>query len=153
VGPVPVVHTDDLLDGWDDQLAFWPRLEEQVLTPLSQARPGRYRPYDWERGAFTGDEIEVPPAPVVIVEGVSAARERARALASLTVFVTAPSAMRLARALSRDGDAVRPYLLRWRRREKRHFAADATAHRVDLLVDSEDPAGYRFSHRNTASGP
>ena len=24
----PVVHTDDLLDGWDNQLTFWPRLEE-----------------------------------------------------------------------------------------------------------------------------
>lgn len=39
--PPPVVHTDDLLDGWDDQLTFWPRLEEWVLGPLRAGRPGR----------------------------------------------------------------------------------------------------------------
>ena len=48
----PVVHTDDLLAGWDDQLSFWDRLDRHVLAPLRSGRPGRYRPYDWHRDAF-----------------------------------------------------------------------------------------------------
>ena len=40
--PAPVVHTDALLDGWDDQITFWPRLEEWVLKPLSRATLAPY---------------------------------------------------------------------------------------------------------------
>ena len=48
------MHTDDLLDGWDDQLTFWDRLEEQVLEPLRHGRPGRYQRYLWHRRRFGG---------------------------------------------------------------------------------------------------
>lgn len=139
--PPPIVHTDDLLDGWDDQFTFWDRLERQVLAPLRAGRPGRYRRYDWHRGGFGDDEIEVPVAAVVIVEGVSAARAAARAQASLTVFMTAPAHLRLARSLARDGKSLRPYLQVWQRREDRHFAADDTAAHVDLVIDTATGTG------------
>jgi uridine kinase len=130
--PVPVVHTDDFLDGWDDQFTYWDRLDELLLAPLRAGRAGRHRRYDWERGAFVGPWVAVPPAPVVILEGFGAAR--AGSELTFTVFVTAPPRLRLARSLARDGAATRPYLLRWRRRENRHFAADRTAERADLVV-------------------
>jgi uridine kinase len=132
---VPVVHTDDLLDGWDDQLIFWPRLDAWVLSPLRRGRPGRYRVYDWHAGRFGDTWHTVPPAPVVILEGVSSARAAIRPELSLAVFVTAPPAVCLRRVLARDGEAVRPYLDRWRLVEQRHFAADATPHHADLVVD------------------
>jgi uridine kinase len=155
--PVPVVHTDDLLAGWDDQLTFWPRLERLVLAPLRAGLPGCYRAYDWHRGAFGDAENEVPPAPVVIVEGVSAARASARAEATLTVLVVAPPELRLARSLARDGSAAQPYLEIWRRREERHFAADATAAHVDLVIDGgtgrDDAVTYRRLPVSASSGP
>ena len=40
---VEVVHTDDLLDGWEDQFTFWTRLECGVLEPLARGEPGRSR--------------------------------------------------------------------------------------------------------------
>ena len=40
------VHTDDLLDGWQDQFTFWPRLRAQVLQPLASGIAARYRRYD-----------------------------------------------------------------------------------------------------------
>ena len=46
---IPVVHTDDLLDGWEDQFTFWKRLEEQVLEPLRHGRPATYQRYLWHR--------------------------------------------------------------------------------------------------------
>jgi hypothetical protein len=162
----PVVHTDDLLDGWDDQLTFWTRLQAQVLDPLRRGRPARYLRYRWDRGRFGGPPARIEPAAVVLLEGVSAARAAIRPQLSLAVFLTAPSDLRLRRALARDASstsrnrpssaagggplgeepddvvALRAYLERWRRVEERHFAADATAAHADLIVDGAP----RLSH-------
>ncbi|WBB71093.1 hypothetical protein [Micromonospora sp. WMMD812] len=131
----PVVHTDDLLDGWDDQLTFWSRLEESVLAPLRAGRPGAYHRYSWVRRCFLPGVVPVPVGPVLVVEGVSAARAAARPELSLAVFVTAPAPLRLARAVARDGPEILPDLRRWHAGESAHFAADGTAERADLVVD------------------
>jgi uridine kinase len=138
VAGLPVVHTDDLLDGWDDQFTFWDRLEEQVLDPLRHARNGTYLRYLWHRQAFGGTPVTVEPAAAVVLEGVTAARRAIRPELSFSVLVTAPPELRRRRALARDGGddvAFRAYLERWRMNEDRHFAAEATAAHVDLLVD------------------
>ena len=138
VADMPVVHTDDLLDGWDDQFTFWARLEEQVLDPLRHGRPATYRRYLWHRQEFGGNPVTVEPAAAVLLEGVSAARREIRSELSFSVFVTAPADLRWRRALARDGRddvAFRAYLGRWRMNEDRHFTADDTAAHVDLLVD------------------
>jgi uridine kinase len=132
---VPIVRTDDLLDGWDDQFTFWSRLDRDVLGPLRAGRPGRYRRYDWHRGRFGDEPVTVPAAPVVLIEGVSTARAAIRRELSLSVFLTAPSGLRLTRALDRDGEGLRAYLEKWRLSEDRHFAADATAHHADVVAD------------------
>jgi uridine kinase len=134
----PVVHTDDLLDGWDDQFTFWARLEEHVLDPLRHGRPGAYERYLWHRGRFGGKPVTVQPAPVVLLEGVTSARRVIRPELSLTVFVLAPPDLRLARALAREGGddvAFRAYLERWRSAEDRHFADDRTIAAADVVVD------------------
>lgn len=140
----PVVHTDDLLDGWDDQFSFWERLERQVLAPLRRGEPGRYQRYDWHRGLFAGPMVTVEPANAVLLEGVSAARRPIRPELTLAVFVDAPPELRWERALARDGDdsvAFRAYLGRWRAAEDRHFAEDGTAAAADLIVDGAAAAG------------
>ncbi|TDC83240.1 hypothetical protein E1193_09545 [Micromonospora sp. KC606] len=131
----PVVHTDDLLDGWYDQLTFWPRLEEGVLAPLRAAQPGAYHRYNWSRRAFLPRPVPVPVAPVLLLEGVSAARAVIRPELSLAVFVTAPADLRLTRAVARDGPGILPELRRWHAGERVHFATDATAVHAELLVD------------------
>ncbi|MBV1854158.1 uridine kinase family protein [Catellatospora tritici] len=133
--PVDMVHTDDLLDGWDDQFTYWPRLERQVLRPLRFGAPGGYHPFDWQLGRFGTEWVTVWPTDVVIVEGVGAARAEARQWASLSVYVHAPAALRRARSILRDGPAMQGVLRVWRHRELIHFAADATADQVDLRID------------------
>ena len=134
----PIIHTDDLLDGWDDQFTFWHRFEERVLMPLRTGRPAEYRRYDWLRGCFGDEVVRVEPAEMLIVEGVSSARAVIRPELSVSVFLTAPVELCVQRVLDRDGghDVAFPaYLERWRRAEQRHFAVDDTAAHADLLVD------------------
>jgi uridine kinase len=134
----PVVHTDDLLDGWGDQFTFWRRLEENVLEPLRQGRPAQYHRYLWTDGRFGGEPVRIDPAEVVLLEGVSSARRVIRPELSLAVFVTAPPRLRWTRVLNRDGtaDVAFPaYLERWRTAENRHFAAEGTAGYADVGVD------------------
>ncbi|MFB9545696.1 uridine kinase family protein [Micromonospora sagamiensis] len=151
----PVVHTDDLLDGWADQFTFWPRLEERVLAPLRAGRPGGYHRYSWVRREFLPRVVPVPAAPVLIVEGVSAARRAVRPETTLTVLVTAPAALRLARAVARDGARILPELRRWHAGERAHFTADDTAAGVDLVVDGAPTLphdGRRYFVRRPAAG-
>jgi uridine kinase len=134
----PVVHTDDFLDGWEDQFTFWERLEDRVLGPLRRGETAFYQRYRWDRGTFDPAPVRLDPAPVVIVEGFSSGRRALYPELSLIVFVDAPPDLRLARALARDGDdslAFRAYLERWRSAEDRHYAADRTKQHADLVVD------------------
>ncbi|WUW41194.1 hypothetical protein OG271_05040 [Micromonospora rifamycinica] len=156
-GRPPVVHTDDLLDGWDDQLTFWTRLEERVLAPLRAGRAGSYRRYSWVRREFLPREVPVPVAAVLLLEGVSAARAAIRPELTLSVQVTAPAGLRLRRALDRDGPQLLPELRRWHAGEEAHFAADRTAAAVDLVVDGaptlpHDRDRYYVRRRVPASG-
>jgi uridine kinase len=134
----PVVHTDDLLDGWGDQFTFWTRLEDKVLRPLRHGRTAEYQRYRWEQAGFGGEPVRIEPAGVVVMEGVSSARRVIRSELSLAVFVTAPPQLRWTRVLARDGtaDVAFPaYLERWRAAEDRHFAAERTAEYAEIGVD------------------
>ena len=144
LGNPPVVHTDDLLEGWDDQLTFWTRLDDWVLAPLRRGRPGRYRRYSWVRQECLPDWIQVPVTPVLIIEGVSAARATIRRELTLAAYVTAPADLRLARAIARDGESVRARLEVWRRDEDLHFAADDTADQADLVIDGAPRVAFEL---------
>lgn len=133
LGDAPVLHMDDLYDGWDGL----PRVGDQLdtlLLPLARGEAGRYRRYDWHAGAYAGT-VTVPPAPLLVLEGVGAGSAAYAALATVLVWVEAPADLRLARGLARDGAAVEPHWHRWGVAEAAHFAADRTRARADVLVD------------------
>lgn len=128
-----VVHMDDLYDGWDGL----PRVGEALaplLTPLSHGGPGRYRRYDWHRAAPAGT-VTVPPAPLLVLEGVGSGLAAWARHQTLLVWVEAPSALRLARGLERDGADLADRWRAWRTAEDLHHAADRTRQRADLVVD------------------
>jgi uridine kinase len=138
---VEVVHTDDLLDGWDDQFTFWRRLEDGVLGPLSRGEPGTYPVYDWTLGRFTGERT-VPVPDVLIVEGATSARAEAYPRLSLSVFLTADREVRWRRVVERDGPTVEGPLRRWMAAEVEYFVGAGTADRVDRLVDGVARVGH-----------
>lgn len=135
LGNAPVVHMDDLYEGWDGLHArLWQRLESQLLGPLRNGRPARYQAFDWAAGRFA-QWVEVPPATALVLEGVGAAALPVDSSAVLRVWVEAPEELRLARGLARDGEALRDEWVRWTALEAAHFAADDTRGRADLVVD------------------
>ena len=129
----PVVHMDDLYPGWDGLADAVPRVVEWVATPLLRGDRARYRRFDWVRHEYA-EWHEVPAAPVVVVEGVASAARPMGTVLTVTVWVEAPDAVRMARGIARDGEAYRPHWERWARQEREHFAVDGTRDRADVVV-------------------
>jgi uridine kinase len=128
-----VLHTDDLLAGWDG-LPGLPTTLAALLEPLAAGRSGRARRYDWHTGGWA-DEVVVDPAPWLVVEGVGAGSRPAARSATLLVWVEAPHDLRMRRGIERDGEAFAPHWSAWARAEHTHFAEHRTRERADLVVD------------------
>ncbi|WP_436493242.1 uridine kinase family protein [Actinokineospora sp. HUAS TT18] len=132
-----VVPTDHFAT-WTDPVAWWPRLVDGVLDPLSADRVGRYRQMIWVEGIPEPDKwVTVPVPDVLIVEGVSAGRRSVQSRLSLLVWAECPDqATRLARSVARDGEESRAELTRWQTFEAGWFAVDGTRERADVRVQA-----------------
>jgi uridine kinase len=129
----PVLHMDDVYAGWTLTGGF-ARLAAGVLRPLREGRAGAVHRYDWAAGRFA-EVIDVPAGPALVVEGCGSAPRDVDPYAVLRVWVEAPRALRLARGIARDGEAMRAEWLRWQEMEAVEFAVQDTRARADLLVD------------------
>lgn len=140
--PVTAVHMDDLYDGWSGLAdAVSTKVPEWLLTPLSEDRAGRYRRYDWHRGAYA-EWHEVDPGGLVVLEGCGSAARPADRFATLRMWIDTPAELRLHRGLERSGPEVLPFLRDWKLDEDAHFAADRTRDRADLLVLGASTVAY-----------
>lgn len=139
LGDAPVVHTDDIASH-DCPLDWWPMLEAWVLRPLAEGRPGRLWRYDWDARRRT-DWVEVPVAPVVVLEGVSSARRAVRDRLSGAIWIETGQAVRRRRAWVRDGPDLSDYWAEWIAAEDAFYADDPIADAADLVVDGAPDAG------------
>lgn len=131
----PVVHTDDLASH-DEPTGWWPLLEEWVLTPLAAGRSARFQRYDWDRRRRI-EWCEIPAGPVVIIEGVSAARAAGRDRLTFAVWLQTERGERLRRGLERDGLELAEFWAGWMAEEDAFYATDPTVDAVDLVVDGD----------------
>ncbi len=135
------MQLDDFL-AWDDLMAFWPRLEAEVLLPLFEGRLARYQVRDWEHdpyGRGLGGWKELPSSPLVIVEGVGAARRELRSRLTYAVWIETPPDVCLRRGISRDGVERTSLWMAWQERESAFFEADPVASHAHLIVDGQQP--------------
>ncbi|MEV4895841.1 uridine kinase [Nonomuraea sp. NPDC050547] len=131
-----VIHSDDFPVPWSEGPGAWfAALREQVLDPLSAGRPGRFRRYDWHRARYT-TWLDVPPAPVLVIEGVGTARRDADHLLAFRVWLEAARATRWDRVRARDGAGLEAEWQAWFAAEDRWFADDATRSRADLVMST-----------------
>ncbi|MEL6892993.1 MAG: hypothetical protein AAFP84_15485 [Actinomycetota bacterium] len=133
----PTVHTDDFASA-NNPIDWWPRLLDQVIEPLAAGGPARYQRYDWSTESLA-EWIDLGPSPVVIVEGVTAARSEWRHHLAFIVWIETPPAERLRRGLERDGDDALEFWEDWGAAEDRHYDEDPTRRHADIIVDGTVP--------------
>ena len=135
----PVLRLDDIAS--HDALFDWTgRLLDQLIEPLSHGRTAHYARYDWRARRF-GSPRPLPPAPVVLVEGVGAGRRALRPHLALLLWMDLPREEAWERGRSRDGEEQREFWDAWGPAERRHFAEDPSRPFADLLVRQRDE-GY-----------
>jgi uridine kinase len=141
----PIVRSDDFRVPWNaDPLTWWEPLRDTVLTPLRDGRPAVLRRYDWHHDRY-GPEEEIPPAPVILIEGVGAAWTGSPA--AYRIWIDAPLPLRRARALDRDGPEYADAWDAWTTREQAHFTTDATQSHADLHIDGTTFTPHHFTTR------
>ncbi len=72
---------------------------------------------------------------MLVVEGCGSGPRVLDPWAVLRIWVEAPAALRVARGLARDGDALKAEWRRWQRTEAAEFAREDTRARADLRID------------------
>lgn len=116
------------------------RLRREALEPLRAGEDAAFRRYDWDRRRL-GGATTVGWRPVVVLEGVFSASPLLADLVDLTVLVTAPEEVRLARLRGRispeewDSD--------WLAAETAYFSAVRPRESFDLVVAGAAPGGSR----------
>lgn len=135
-GDAPVVHTDDF-SSFDEPMHWWPRMLEEVIEPLSRGAAATFHPYDWARSELSPTLIEVPPAPLVVIEGVGATRSAWRDRLVRSIWVDAPRELRLRRGLERDGEHMHDFWTWWMAEEDRYVAAEHPDEHADLRVNGD----------------
>jgi uridine kinase len=146
VGDCVVVHGDDLYEGWpvvaaaaDRVVAFGmlaDRVQQWLFEPWQRGEPGAHPTWDWDADRWA-DSTLVPPAPVVVLEGVGLASRTLREQSVLSLWVEADLEVGLARVLARDGADMRDEMIRWQDDERAWFTLDGTRAGVDerLVTD------------------
>jgi hypothetical protein len=83
---------------------WWPRFDEQVLSPLLAGRDATYQARDWTDwyGSTLGSLKTQRWSPTVILEGVTCTRRDTIGRLAYAIWVEAPADMRLARGMARD---------------------------------------------------
>ena len=129
----PVLHMDDMFEGWDGL----PRITDQLetlLRPLAGGRSGSYRRLDWPGNAWA-ETILVPPAPLLVLEGVGSGSASVAELITVLAWVEVPYDLRMARGLERGGIGVADNWRQWAVDEQDLFARERTRERADIVVD------------------
>ncbi|WP_328856446.1 hypothetical protein OG579_14160 [Williamsia herbipolensis] len=129
-----LIRTDEFAT-WDDPVGWWPELEHEVLQAYTRRHDYRHRPRVW-RGdtAEPGPRVWIRWEPLLVIEGVSSARNAMADRADHALWLDGPTAPeRLERAVARDGESAREHLRRWQDFEAGWFAVDRTRERCRVI--------------------
>jgi uridine kinase len=110
------------------------RFLEEVLLPLSKNQPVVYRPYDCSVQAL-GEEICLPCADVVIVEGSYSCHRALWDFYHLHVFLDVDPALQRERILARNGERMLArFVGEWIPMEETYHRAEQLRERCELVL-------------------
>ena len=106
----------------------------------SRSRGGaaQYQRYDWPSETLA-EWHTIEPAPIVIIEGVSAGRSEWAAHLSFLIWIETPPEERLRRGVNRDGIAALNDWEAYQASEDAHYERDPTRERADVVIDGTHP--------------
>ena len=131
-----VVATDSFWDGSQFDLE---RLRSDVLDVVLGGETAFFETWDWATRR-AGPERQVDPHGVVVIEGVCALHEMFRSDEQVRVWVDAPADVRLARGVSRDGEASRSMWTDvWMPNEDAYVRRDDPIICAQIIVDGTRP--------------
>ena len=120
-----------------DAVIDWERLRAEALLPLRARESARFQPYDWDAddGRLAPPKI-IPPADVIIVEGVYAARPELADLVDVAVYLGVGRQVRARRYAERGNDP--DWQRFWERGEAHYFRAIRPAASFHIRLDEQD---------------
>jgi uridine kinase len=131
-----VLHLEDLYPGWNGLAATPPLVARSVLDAIAVGRVGAVPRWDW-KAHRPGPLLHIPPAPLLILDGVGSGAAVIRPFLSALIWVEAALDVRKERALARDGDVYAPFWDTWAVQERAHFATDETRRHADVVVRTD----------------
>ena len=134
----PVIHLDDLYDGWNDPLnsELFERMTAQIFSPLKTGVDAKYQKYDWHKGSFE-QLVEIPSSDFLIIEGVGALHPEIQKFITLGIWLESDPKGRLKRVLDRDGEDLKPHMQQWQKMEQAYFAKFKIAGRADFVLRTD----------------
>jgi uridine kinase len=138
-----LLSIDDAYPGWDGLDAGSWFIYRHVIEAIARGKPARYRRWDWDSYTY-GEYVEVPTDKDLIIEGCGAIRQESARRATESIWLEAPEEVRVARALSRDGQAYAPLWRRWALQEERFLALHHSVEIATTLyyTGSDDPTTW-----------
>jgi hypothetical protein len=142
-----LVHTDDV--AWHlDPIDWADVLVVGIIGPWRRGEAVSFRPPGWiSQGR--GGAVDVPPGPILIVEGVGAGRASLAARADLVVWLQSDRDQARRRGIARDEELGRSaadaeeFWDEWMRSEEPFLAADQPWTRASLIVNGTPPGALR----------
>ena len=101
---------------------------EHVIEPLARGDAARYQRDDWPTEALA-EWHTIEPAPIIIVEGVSAGRSEWAEHLSFLIWIETPRDERLRRGVERDGIEALADWESWMAGEDAHYERSRTERR------------------------
>ena len=147
-GGVAVIAGDDFyaggvglrVDSPEDRVAAcidWTR-QRAVLLALRDGREATWRAFDWDAfdGRLCKEPTVIAPRPVVVLEGVYAARPELADLVDLRLQVHVDDACREGRLLAREG-TIGPWERQWHDAEAHYFTHIMPPAAFDAVLEGD----------------
>lgn len=116
----------------------WTR-QRAVLHAVRQGENAAWRAFDWDAfdGRLRSMVTTLSPRPIIILEGVYAARPELADLIDCKVLVTLADEQREKRLLAREG-TIGPWERQWHEAEAHYFQQIMPARRFEVIFEASD---------------